>query len=242
MGRVDHRIGGGSVPPPSPDGLIARIAAKQHGVVCRAQLLAAGVGRRAIEARLSAGRLHPLHRGVYAVGHRAVGPRGNEMAAVLACGDRAVLSHHSAAALWGMRPPWRGPVHVLGRHTALSGVVAHKARALHPRDTTRHPRRPHHHPRPHPARPRRPRPAPGPGTRARPGRGPAPHEPRRASRVAAAVAGTPEPPARHPRPRRPRSHPFGVGGDLPRVRRRPRAPAAAGQPQGPRLRGRLPLA
>jgi len=119
--------------------LIARIAGEQHGVASRAQLLAAGVAAGAIERRVRGGRLHPLHRGVYAVGHRAVDGNGRDLAAVLACGAGAVLSHQSAAARWEMiRGVWRGPVHVTAsRGGERAGIVVHRARALHPDDTTR---------------------------------------------------------------------------------------------------------
>jgi len=81
---------------------IAALAARQHGIVGRRQLVKLGLGRRAIGHRIDVGRLHPIHRGVYAVGHR---PRTSEaawMAAVLVA-EGAVLSHRSAAALWGIR-------------------------------------------------------------------------------------------------------------------------------------------
>ena len=75
---------------------------KQHGVVARRQLMALGYTRREIEQRLHNGRLHHISHGVYAVGRRDLTPRGRWMAAVLACGDDAVLSHRSAAELWGI--------------------------------------------------------------------------------------------------------------------------------------------
>ncbi len=84
------------------DQTISLIASRQHGVVSRAQLLAEAVGRRAVDLRLSDGRLHPIHRGVYAVGHGLVGRNGRWMAAVLAGGPAAVLSHMAAAELWGI--------------------------------------------------------------------------------------------------------------------------------------------
>jgi predicted transcriptional regulator of viral defense system len=92
------------------DALIAALADRQHGVVARRQLGALGLGARAIDHRLQCGRLHVVHRGVYAVGHRVLSPRGRWMAAVLACGDGAVLSHRSAAALWTIRPTSRADV------------------------------------------------------------------------------------------------------------------------------------
>jgi predicted transcriptional regulator of viral defense system/very-short-patch-repair endonuclease len=85
------------------DARIAELAERQHGVVARWQLKPMGVSREAIEVRLRAGRLHRIHRGVYAVGHRVMSREARWMAAVLACGPGAVLSHRSAAALWGIR-------------------------------------------------------------------------------------------------------------------------------------------
>ncbi len=85
--------------------MIARLADRQHGVVARRQLVAVGVDRSAIDRRLSRSLLVPLHRGVYAFGHRQLRIEGRWLAAVLAAGDGAVLSHRDAAALHGLRPP-----------------------------------------------------------------------------------------------------------------------------------------
>jgi hypothetical protein len=87
----------------TPDFRVVEIATKQHGIVTRRQLFEAGVKRQAISRRLESGRLHRLHPGVYAVGHTALGLHGRWLAAVLASGEGALLSHFSAAALWGMR-------------------------------------------------------------------------------------------------------------------------------------------
>jgi very-short-patch-repair endonuclease len=87
------------------DGRLAELAARQHGVVSRAQLAALGLSDPAISKRVQAGRLHRLHRGVYAVGHTRLTREGRFMAAVLACAPGAVLSHGSAALHWGL--PWR---------------------------------------------------------------------------------------------------------------------------------------
>lgn len=84
------------------DSAIAELAAGQHGVVSRAQLLAAGIGPNAINTRLRHQRLHRLHQGVYVVGHTALAPLAAETAAVLACGPNALLSHRTAARLWGL--------------------------------------------------------------------------------------------------------------------------------------------
>jgi len=82
---------------------VAALAERQYGVVSRRQLLDLGVDRNAIDRRLSRGLLIPLHRGVYAVGHRHLRIEGRWLAAVLAVGEGAALSHRDAAALHGMR-------------------------------------------------------------------------------------------------------------------------------------------
>jgi very-short-patch-repair endonuclease len=86
------------------DARIAVVAARQHGVVTIGQLAAAGLGRRAVDHRVAHGLLVRRHRGVYQVGPIAA-PLSREMAAVLACGAKAALSHHSAAAVWGFGKP-----------------------------------------------------------------------------------------------------------------------------------------
>jgi very-short-patch-repair endonuclease len=94
------------------DAHVAKIAARQHGVVTAEQLREANIDKSAVSRRVKAGRLHRLHRGVYAVGHRAPNWHARWMAAVLACGEGAVLSHSSAAALWKLLRPIDGPIHV----------------------------------------------------------------------------------------------------------------------------------
>lgn len=84
------------------DRLIAALAEQQHGVVAIWQLLELGLGRDAVKYRVSIGRLHRIHQGVYGVGHRKLTREGHRMAAVLAYGPQAVLSHWSAAAHWGI--------------------------------------------------------------------------------------------------------------------------------------------
>ncbi len=85
------------------DARIAELAEGQQGVVARRQVEQLGLGRRSIALRLKSGRLHRVHPGVYSVGHRVLSQHARWMAAVLFCGSDAVLSHRSAAALWGIR-------------------------------------------------------------------------------------------------------------------------------------------
>jgi hypothetical protein len=125
-----------------PDQRIAEIAALQHGVITNAQLLGAGVYSSGISNRLSAGRLHRIHRGVYAVGHSNLATGGRWMAAVLACGANAVLSHRSAAEFWRLLdplPPNRGrspqgsvdvTVRGDGGRRRRMGIVVHRSITL----------------------------------------------------------------------------------------------------------------
>jgi very-short-patch-repair endonuclease len=123
------------------DRLVAEIAAAQHGIVTAAQLRGVGIGRSSIVKRVKAGRLHRMHRGVYAVGHAAPPIEGRWMAAVLALGDGAVLSHGSAAALWGLLRPFDGPIHVSvpsqGGRKSRRGIKVHRCASLSPASTTR---------------------------------------------------------------------------------------------------------
>src|SRR5918992_677381 len=97
---------------PPLDVAIARLAERQHGVVSLHQLQLLGLSRAAVSKRTQNGRLIRVHRGVYAVGHGRLTPHGRWMAAVLAYGDGAVLSHRSAAALHGIRPTSRRNVDI----------------------------------------------------------------------------------------------------------------------------------
>jgi uncharacterized protein DUF559 len=81
---------------------IAAFAANHHAVASHDELRALGLGESAIEYRLSIGRLHRKHRGVYSIGHPLLSREGRWRAAVLASGEQAVLSHADAAAHWGM--------------------------------------------------------------------------------------------------------------------------------------------
>jgi predicted transcriptional regulator of viral defense system len=86
------------------DAAIAAVAARQHGVLALWQLQEIGLSASGVRKRAARGNLHRIHRGVYAVGHAKITGYGHWMAAVLACGPTAVLSHRSAAGLWGLRP------------------------------------------------------------------------------------------------------------------------------------------
>jgi very-short-patch-repair endonuclease len=90
------------VGPHSADREVAELARRQHGVASAAQLRAAGLTEAAIRRRTASGRLHRIHRGVYAVGHSALTRRARQLAGVFACGPGAVLSHRSAGDLWAI--------------------------------------------------------------------------------------------------------------------------------------------
>ncbi len=122
------------------DHALARLAAKQHGVVTLDQLGRLGLTPSAVRQRAEAGRLHRLHRGVYAVGHREIGHRGELLAALMACGAGSVISHLSAAALLGLRD--RSPTLIdtivpgqAGRK--INGVRPHRCRGLGPGEVIR---------------------------------------------------------------------------------------------------------
>jgi very-short-patch-repair endonuclease len=128
------------------DRLVARIAGNQHGVIAAWQLRDAGLLPSRVADRVSAGRLHRIHRGVYAVGSPNLGNEGRWMAAVLACGKGAVLSHRSAAELWRIRAAGRsnhngGPVDVTvpsdGGRNRRPEVRLHRSLTLSPADVTR---------------------------------------------------------------------------------------------------------
>jgi Transcriptional regulator, AbiEi antitoxin len=120
---------------------VAELAASQHGVVARAQLLAFGLSSHVIDRWVAVGRLHTIHRGVYAVGHTVLTQKGRWMAAVLACGDGALLSHVSAVALWDLLPTSSANIHVTvpsrsGR-ARRRGLRLHRSTSLHPDDAAR---------------------------------------------------------------------------------------------------------
>jgi putative AbiEi antitoxin of type IV toxin-antitoxin system/uncharacterized protein DUF559 len=117
---------------------VARLAAEQWGVLSLDDLRSCGLSRDAVESRVRNGHLHPLYRGVYAVGHPNVPLEGRFLAAVKACGPNAVLSHFSAAALYQLvRWDDRYPEVTVADTTPRShrGIRAHRTTLP---DTTRH--------------------------------------------------------------------------------------------------------
>lgn len=116
------------------------LARRQHGVVARGQLLELGFHPLAITHRLATGRLHPVRRGIYAVGRPELTRQGRWMAAVLACGPQAALSHESAASLWEILPRESSVIEVSvpeGRFPRPPGIVVHRRRQFGPSDLTR---------------------------------------------------------------------------------------------------------
>ncbi|MGZ8635055.1 MAG: type IV toxin-antitoxin system AbiEi family antitoxin domain-containing protein, partial [Solirubrobacteraceae bacterium] len=106
----------------------------------RTQLRAQGVSRHTADHWLRGGRLHRVHQGIYALGHATLGREGRRLAAVLACGPDAVLSHRTAAAHWGLLRTDQTRIDVSaprGRHGA-SGIRLHRTRCLDAQDITDH--------------------------------------------------------------------------------------------------------
>jgi hypothetical protein len=110
--------------------VLARIARKQHGVVTRVQLLDAGVSSDEIKWRLREGSLIRVHRGVYRVGHKAPSIEARYIAAILACGDGAVLSGHAAGYLWGLIKGTAPPPEVTApTNRRVKGIRTRRARS-----------------------------------------------------------------------------------------------------------------
>jgi very-short-patch-repair endonuclease len=138
-----------------PSGVwVAKIAERQHGVVSIGQLRRCGVSEDAVRARAALGQMHRVHRGVYALGHRALSPEGCLMAAVLAIGGRpcgggsvlerwaAAVSHRSALSLWSLLPPNRALCDIIvggdGGRAGRNGIRVHRSLTLAPGDVTLH--------------------------------------------------------------------------------------------------------
>jgi very-short-patch-repair endonuclease len=119
---------------------LADLATRQHGVVALFQLRKLGFGDETIKTRLTDGLLHQLHEEVYSVGHRRLARRGLWWAAVLAYGPGTVLSHRTAAVLWGFQRPRGGPIDVTARCgrqgiERRSGIWVHRCK-IRPEDVT----------------------------------------------------------------------------------------------------------
>lgn len=116
--------------PESADRWIAALAREQRGYVTRRQLLALGMSAHVIEYRIATGRLLRVYNGVYAVGHEPTLAHDRAFAAVLACGPGAVLSHASAASVWGIYRRWETPFHVsiTGSPRRRDGIRVHRVK------------------------------------------------------------------------------------------------------------------
>jgi predicted transcriptional regulator of viral defense system len=141
VGRIPSKHGTEfDQPPGNRDLELAQLAAQQHGVVALHQLRELGLSASAARSRVASGRLHRVHQGVYAVGHAVLAVEGRWIAAVLACGPGAALSHRSAASLWALRASTRPAIDVtVPRRTGLSrpGIDIHRTTSLERADTTR---------------------------------------------------------------------------------------------------------
>jgi hypothetical protein len=111
---------------------VAKLAERQHGVVSAGQMAELGLSKDQVFWEASTGRLHPVHRGVYAVGHRALSQHGKCLAAVLSCGDGALLSYRSAAWLWGLTTRWQPVAEVTAASPKETrpAIRVHSAQAL----------------------------------------------------------------------------------------------------------------
>ncbi len=99
----------------------------QYGLITHEQLLELGYSTKAIKHRIAIGRLHPVYVGVYVVGRPALTQEGRLMAAVLACGPAALISHWSAAVHYGIWRDWRGAIHVTSpSQRRREGIVVHR--------------------------------------------------------------------------------------------------------------------
>ena len=135
MGRLSTAYGESA--DTHPDVRTARLAARQHGLVTSRQLAAVGLTRNAIRRRVAKGRLHRVHPGVYVVGNPLLTREGRWIAAVMAAGPGAALSHPDAAALWDFYDGVGARVHVTAkRRRFVEGVIVHRTRRLDPDEVT----------------------------------------------------------------------------------------------------------
>lgn len=118
---------------------IAHLAERQYGYVHRTQLVALGLGAREISRWCERGLLIRVHQGVYAVGHRRIEAVALAAAALLACGPEAVVSHETAAALWGIRKRWPHVPEISSKHRhRREGIRHHRATTLTATEIRRH--------------------------------------------------------------------------------------------------------
>lgn len=138
--RFDYPVGGQRVATGDRATVAIReLVERQHGVVAWRQLVEIGIDEGLLRKRVARGQLLPLHRGVFALGHRRIGHRGRWIAGVLACGPTAVLSHASAAHLWGVRRSSAlVEVSRVSGHRRPHGVLLHQPKALPPADVAEH--------------------------------------------------------------------------------------------------------
>lgn len=135
VGRGADGVGGD--PDRASGRAIAWVAGRQLGLIATWQLQAIGIGHSAIAHRVRRGLLHRLHRGVFLVGHAVQVPGARELAALLACGEGAFVSHRSAALLWGLThmPPAEVEVSVVARNCkSRGGLLIHRLARLDTRD------------------------------------------------------------------------------------------------------------
>jgi hypothetical protein len=130
---------GGNKGDTRPDVRVAQLAAEQWGVLSLDELRGCGLSRKEVMGRVRNGRLHILHRGVYAIGHPNVPLEGRFLAAVKACGPGAVLSHFSAAVLYELfRWDDRYPEITAPTNRRHANIRIHRSSMLEARDVTRH--------------------------------------------------------------------------------------------------------
>jgi hypothetical protein len=116
---------------------MAKWAGSRDGVASRQELLALGLGSGAIESHLANGQLHVIHQGVYAVGHKALSRKGYLRAALLACGEAAVLSHRTAGDLSAISPTSSPLIEITGPTRRRGGKgIRYCQSTLHPDDIT----------------------------------------------------------------------------------------------------------
>ena len=135
---IEHGVGasGGRV---FFESVVAEFSRRQYGLVTRRQLISAGVRPRVVDHAVATGRLRAIYRGVYGAGP-VLPPRAAEMAAVLACGENATVSHRSAAALWQLLPPPTPPapveVTVQRGQPRKPGIKVYRVKTLPPDERT----------------------------------------------------------------------------------------------------------